>query len=83
MKNQRRKQFFNFINDFFEKIDNGTIENKPADFVNFTEEERKEWVRKYFKKYYMENAALRDETVRLKIDTNLARKKRTCSCTVG
>lgn len=40
-------------------------------------------MRKYFKKYYMENAALREETVKLKIDTNLAAKKRTCSCTVG
>lgn len=31
----------------------------------------------------MENLVLRDQKVRLKVDTNLASKKRTCSCTVG
>jgi hypothetical protein len=35
------------------------------------------------KKYYMENAVLRDKKVRLLLDTDLAKKKRTCSCTVG
>ena len=46
--------------------------NKPSEVLKFTEEEKKEWVRKYFKRYYMENAALKEETKRLKVDTNLA-----------
>lgn len=83
MKNQRRRQFLNFLNDFFEKIENGQLKNLQPELLKFTDAEKKDWVRKYFKKYYMENAVLRDETFRLKVDTDLARKKRTCSCTVG
>lgn len=42
-----------------------------------------EWTKKFFKKYYMENAVLKDEVQRLKVDTNMSQKKRMCSCTVG
>jgi hypothetical protein len=49
----------------------------------FTEEEKEKWLDKYFKKYYMENQELDDITVRMKLDTDQAAKKRTCSCTVG
>jgi c-di-AMP phosphodiesterase-like protein len=83
MKDLRRRQFFNFLADFFEKIDSGHLRNKPKELLTFTEEEKMEWTKKFFKKYYMENAVLKDEVQRLKVDTNMSQKKRMCSCTVG
>ena len=60
MKELRRKQFFNFISDFFEKIESGGLANKASDLTKFTEDEKEKWIKKYFKKYYMENLCLKD-----------------------
>lgn len=49
----------------------------------FDEEEKEKWLKKYFKKYYMENQVLEDIVLRMKLDTDQAAKKRECSCTVG
>lgn len=81
MRELRRKQFFSFLADFFDKEEKGHFANKTIH--RFTPEEKEEWIKKYFKKYYMENMVLKEEKVRLKIDTDMASKKRHCSCTVG
>lgn len=72
IKDLRRKQFFNFISDFFEKFDRGDMKNKASPLIKFNEEEKEEWMKKYFKKYYMENEVLKDVEVRMKVDTDMA-----------
>jgi len=83
MKDLRRKQFFNFMSDFFEKFEQGNFSSKTTSLITFSEEEKEEWIKRYFKKYYMENKVLKEEIVEMKIDADAAAKKRTCSCTVG
>ena len=83
MKELRRKQFFNFISDFFEKIESGGLANKQNELIQFNDEEKEAWIKKYFKKYYMESLVLEDKEYKLKVDTDKAAKKRTCACTVG
>ena len=72
IKDLRRKQFFNFVSDFFEKFDRGDMQGKASSLISFNEEEKEQWIKKYFKKYFMENAVLKDEVVRMKIDTDMA-----------
>jgi len=45
---------------------------KASSLIHFNEEEKEKWIKRYFKKYFMENAVLKDEIVRMKIDTNQA-----------
>lgn len=82
IKELRRKQFFSFFADFFDKLEQGSM-LKNLRGTNFTDEEKEEWIKTYFKRYYMENLVLKEEVVKLKVDTAMAAKKRQCSCTIG
>ena len=55
IKELRRKQFFNFLADFFDKFDAGVMKDKVGPDFKFTEEERERWLKKYFMKYFMED----------------------------
>lgn len=55
IKELRRKQFFNFLADFFDKFDAGLMKDKVGPDFKFTEEERERWLKKYFMKYFMED----------------------------
>ena len=83
IKDLRRKQFFNFLADFFDKFEAGHMKGKVGKNYKFDDEEKEKWLKKYFKKYYMENQVVEDIVVRMKLDTDQAAKKRQCSCTVG
>lgn len=75
----------NFFADFFYKFENGTMKNKVDKSYKFTEEEKKEWLDRYFKKYYEEDngEVEKEKFVRVKVDGTLAMQKRKCACTVG
>ena len=83
VKDLRRKQFFNFLADFFDKFEAGQMKGKVGNNFKFDDEEKEKWLKKYFKKYYMENQVVEDIVVKLKLDTDQAARKRQCSCTVG
>ena len=55
VKDLRRKQFFNFLADFFDKFEAGHMKGKVGAGFKFDDEEKERWLKKYFKKYYMEN----------------------------
>ena len=55
IKELRRKQFFNFLSDFFDKFDAGLMKDKVGPDFKFTEEEKERWLKKYFMKYFMED----------------------------
>ena len=48
----RSQQFWNFFADFFHKFEKGNMKNKVDKSYKFTEEEKQEWLERYFKKYY-------------------------------
>ena len=76
IKGLRRKQFFNFIADFYEKFENGELKGKAGNMKPFTPEEKERQIKKYFKKYYMENAVQKPVKMKFKVDTDQAAKKR-------
>lgn len=59
------------------------MKNKVGKNFKFTPEEKEQWLKKYFMKYYMEDVETPMETRELKIDGDISKQKRTCSCTVG
>ena len=65
IKELRRKQFFNFLADFFDKFDAGLMKDKVGPDFKFSEEERERWLKKYFMKYFMED--MKAEPVQQKI----------------
>lgn len=55
IKELRRKQFFNFLADFFDKFEAGTMSSKVGKNFKFDEEEKEKWLKRYFMKYYVED----------------------------
>ena len=55
IKELRRKQFFNFLADFFDKFEAGHMSSKVGNNFKFEEEEKERWLKRYFMKYYVED----------------------------
>lgn len=56
----RRKQFLQFFTEFFDKFDEKTAGKNTYGFT-FSDEEKEQLLKKYFKKYYNEKAELPTE----------------------
>ena len=72
IKELRRKQFFNFLVDFFDKFEAGEMKYKLGKNVKFTPEEKQKWLKKYFMKYFMENVEQPYETKTITLDRSAA-----------
>jgi hypothetical protein len=55
MKELRRKQFFNFLADFFDKLESGKMDGKVGKEYKFDAEEKEKWMKRYFMKYFIED----------------------------
>jgi len=83
VKELKRKQFFNFLADFFDKLESGKMTQKVGKDFKFTEEEKEQWLKKYFMKYFMETTEPTVEMVRIKVSQSNVNDKRDCSCSLG
>ena len=83
LRELRRKQFFNFLADFFDKLDAGNMDGKVSKAFKFDPEEREKWLKRYFMKYFMEVDGRNPEMVSVKVDQSVAHEKRHCSCSKG
>jgi hypothetical protein len=68
LRELRRKQFFNFLADFFDKLDSGSMGNKVGKEFKFDTEEKEKWLKRYFMKYFMEGDGRPPEMVSIKVD---------------
>lgn len=78
IKEIRRRQFFNFFADFYDKYENGGF-GKDLNYT-FTDEEKEQNLKKYFKRYYKDDLFLPTVIVDMPITCDIAAKKRLCDC---
>lgn len=77
----KKKQFFQFIADFFDKYDDGHFSHNTS--IKFTEAEKEKWIKKYFLKYFSNQVEPLTEKIRINTSLKMDTDQRTCSCTVG
>ena len=78
LKEIRRRQFFNFFADFYDKYEQGNMGIK-SNFV-FSDEEKETNLKKYFKKFYRDDLFLPTEIKEIPLFCDEGCKKRGCLC---
>ena len=78
LKEVRRRQFFNFFADFYDKYEQGAFGLNQT--FTFSDEEKESNLKKYFKQYYNEDLYLPTKIVELPLTCDIAAKKRLCKC---
>ncbi|CDW86371.1 UNKNOWN [Stylonychia lemnae] len=78
IKEIRRRQFFNFFADFYDKYERGAF-GKDLSY-HFSDEEKEKNLKRYFKKYYRDDLFLPSVVVDIPIECNMAAQKRLCEC---
>lgn len=74
----RRRQFFNFFADFYDKYERGAF-GKDLNY-EFRDKEKKQNLKKYFKKYHRDDLFLPTVVVDIPIECDIAAQKRLCEC---
>lgn len=70
IKTCRRKQFFSFFTDFYDKLEEGKI--KPGSGLTFSEQEKTEKLKTNFKKFYKDDLFMPTEVVDIPVSCDAA-----------
>ena len=74
----RRRQFFNFFADFYDKYEDAKM--RQDDSFTFTNKEKEQSLKSYFKKYYRDDRFLPTVIKNIPLACDIASKKRLCDC---